>query len=104
MRSQQSGRPRTQNSSPYQFTADAARQGRPVTSNRTDTGRRPKADPKLAEQRRKQAEKEARKARKKAAQTTAVAAYKERHLERVNKKEEAWQKDIVRVRGGVDKV
>ena len=101
---QQSGRLRTQHSSPYQFTADAARQGRPVTSNRTADGRRPKADPRLAEQRRKQAEKEARKARKKAAQTTAVAAYRERHLERVNKKEEAWQKDIVRVRGGVDKV
>ncbi|MBE6614674.1 MAG: putative lipid II flippase FtsW [Ruminococcaceae bacterium] len=94
----------------YRFTAQRAqqrppaRQGRPVTSNRTDAGRRPRVDPGEAERRRKLAEKEARKARKKAAQTTAVAAYKERHMERVNKKEEAWQKDIVRVRGGVDKV
>lgn len=94
----------------YRFTAQRAqqrppaRQGRPVTSNRTDAGRRPRVDPGEAERRRKLAEKEARKARKKAAQTTAVAAYKERRMERVNKKEEAWQKDIVRVRGGVDKV
>ncbi len=94
----------------YRFTAQRAqqrppaRQGRPVTSNRTDAGRRPRVDPVEAERKRKLAEKEARKARKKAAQTTAVAAYKERHMERVNKKEEAWQKDIVRVRGGVDKV
>ncbi len=110
LRIQADGRPRSGTEGTYRFTAEAGQQrnpvrhGRPVTSNRTESGRRPKVDPKERERRRKQAEKEARKASKKAAQTTAVAAYKERHLERVNKKEEAWQKDIVRVRGGVDKI
>ncbi|MBQ8642329.1 MAG: cell division protein FtsW [Clostridia bacterium] len=109
--SQTGSRPRTQAvSGAYRFTADSVRstgsvrQGRPVTSNRTPDGRRPALDPKAAAQRRKEAEKEARKTQKKAARTTAVAAYKERHIARVSKKEEAWQKDIVRVRGGVDKV
>lgn len=103
-RTQTSGRPRTQENGAYRFTADTARQGRPVTSNRTAGGRRPKADPAEIKRRQKQAAKEAAKAKKKEAQTTAVAAYKERHMARVDKKEQAWQKDIVRVRGGVDKV
>ncbi|MBR4961669.1 MAG: putative lipid II flippase FtsW [Clostridia bacterium] len=106
----QTGQRKAPRQSEYRFTAEptpqrtTVRQGRPVVSNRTDAGRRPQIDPKELEKKRKKAAKEAAKERKKAAQTTAVTAYRERHMERVNKKEEAWQKDIVRVRGGVDKI
>ncbi len=94
----------------YRFTPEtrnrsvSARQGRPVTSNRSQAGRKPAPDPKAAETRRKNQVKESKKAAKKAAHDTAVVAYKERQVARVSKREADWQKDIVRVRGGVDKV
>jgi len=96
---------RTAGEGGYRFTSEPVRHGRPVTSNRSADGRRPQV-PAVQTNGKKQAmtAREAEKARKKAAQTTAVAAYRQRQLERDNKREAAWQKDIVRVRGGMDKV
>lgn len=96
----------------YHFQAETVRNTkRPVTSDRSSTGRRPHLDPKEAERRRKERIKQVNKER----YATSVAEYKKRQKGRsmvraekrdakLQKVESAWQKDIVRVYSGVDKV
>lgn len=102
----------------YRFQAEPGRTTqprRPATSDRSQTGRRPRLDPKEAKKRQKQKQKSAAKQAKKERYDASVAEYKvrqkDRSLVRTQKKndklqrvESAWQKDIVRVYGGVDKV
>lgn len=107
----QTARPQTQPN--YRFQAEPGRSGtkRPVTSDRSNAGRRPRLDPKEAEKRRKAQIKQAKKER----YATSVAEYKVRRKGRsvvrakkrnamLQKVDSAWQKDIVRVYSGVDKV
>lgn len=94
----------------YRFQAEPVRKGsakRPVTSDRSETGRRPRLDPKELKKRQKAQRKKAEKERFQA----SVVEYKERKrgrfLVRQQKKQKidsVWQRDIVRVYGGVDKV
>ncbi len=126
---QQTGRPSAQNSNrvkshpnttdAYRFTADNHRNtyGRPPVSDRSGQGRRPapRQTETSARQRaqleaQKRVRQQEKKEKRKKEKNRRIAAYDERRIARYENKalveverEQGWQKDIVRVRGGVDK-
>lgn len=93
----------------YRFQAERGRSNpkRPVTSDRSNAGRRPRLDPKEAKKRQKAQRKKAEKERFRA----SVVEYNERkkgrflvRQKKAQKVDSVWQKDVVRVYSGVDKV
>ncbi len=113
----------TRQQSEYRFTPDKNRTsyGRPPVSNRSGEGRRPtprqeelsdreRARQLAQKEKQKRLSREEKKKNKQAEKNRRIAAYDERRIARYENKalvegdrEAGWQKDIVRVRGGVDK-
>lgn len=105
---QTTARPRAAQTN-YRFQAEMGRSDpkRPVTSDRSNAGRHPRLDPKEVKKRQKAQRKKAEKERFRA----SVVEYNERKKGRFlvrqkkeQKRDSVWQKDIVRVYSGVDKV